>query len=358
MIDLDLPKLLTSVKGAFPELKVSMGNEYYATLKSFISTGSIILDSNLGGGLPLGRITEIAGEPDSGKTSLVISSMIETQKLGGICVLLENESKFQMERAERMGLVSDELVVIPSPTVEDGFDAIAMFVQSVREQSLVVKIMAYWDSIAASPTRGSLESRFAGGIADKARMTIEGLRVLNHALSKYANDRMGIVLVNHVMANIGSMGVSSTGGRGIRFYASLRLRLYPAGKLYDNDGETVIGTYSRVQSRKCHITQPFLGNLVLPLTYYSGYHHDNELWTLCNELGYLIRSGSWYTLKVGDRTSEGSFYSKNFSEVLDNEDLRVTVEEHVFNAIMHKNKRLTNGEGDITEMAKELEEEK
>lgn len=274
----------------------------------WIPFGIQTLDRKLGGGLPLGRISEVFSENESeGKTTLLIHAAIQVQKVGGVVVILDQEAAMDKPRAETMGLDLSKTIVFGPPTCEDGFQFIDGLVHNIAEDKELhgVPTLIIWDTIAAAPTRAEKAGDpFAGGMAEKPRIIAAALRNYTNEFFKY---KVHLALVNQSITNIGvQYGPKhiTPGGKAIKFYATMRIKtrksgLITAQRTYKKE-DRKIGIQSTIEAVKNKLALPFQP-VECHLYGETGFHEIHSLadFVLVNGGKSLVQKGGRYYTKSG-----------------------------------------------------------
>ncbi|HQO36603.1 MAG TPA: recombinase RecA [bacterium] len=269
-----------------------------------IPTGSIALDCALGvGGVPRGRVIEIFGPESSGKTTLALHLIAETQKLGGAAAFIDAEHAIDVEYAGKLGVNIDELLVSQPDTGEQALDIVEMLVRSGALDVIVI------DSVAALVPRSEIEGEMGdSSVGVQARLMSKALRKLTGVLSK---SMTCAVFINQIREKIGVMfgnPETTTGGRALKFYSSVRLDIRRIGAVKEK-GES-IGNRTRVRVVKNKVSPPFK-EVEFDIVYGEGISRMGELVDLGVEGKVLAKSGAWYT--YGDiRVGQGRENSKVF----------------------------------------------
>ncbi len=255
-----------------------------------ISTGSIGLDVALGGkGLPRGRVVEIYGPESSGKTTLTLHVIAHAQKTGGICAFVDAEHALDPGYARKLGVKLDDLLISQPDTGEQALEIVETLVRSNAVDVVVI------DSVAALVPRAEI----AGEMGDSfvglhARLMSQALRKLTAAISK--SDCL-VIFINQIREKIGVMFGSpetTTGGRALKFYASVRLDIRKIGQL--KDGDTVVGNRTKVTVVKNKIAPPFR-KVEFDILFNHGISREGELLELGLIQSTVVKSGTWYSLK-------------------------------------------------------------
>ncbi|MCP5024276.1 MAG: recombinase RecA [bacterium] len=289
-----------------------------------ISTGSINLDLGLGGkGLPKGRIVEIYGPESSGKTTLALHVAAQAQKAGGICAFIDAEHAMDPTYARRLGVRLDDLLVSQPDTGEQALEITETLVRSNAVDVVIV------DSVAALVPRAEIEGEMGDSFVGlHARLMSQGMRKLTGAIAK---SNCLVIFINQIREKIGVMFGSpetTTGGRALKFYSSVRLDIRRIGQL--KDGDLVVGNRTRVTVVKNKIAPPFR-KVEFDILFNKGISREGELLDLGQRSGTVQRSGTWYSMKHptdGEiRLGQGMERSRNF--LSDNPDLADVIEEDI-----------------------------
>jgi len=296
-----------------------------------ISTGSIALDAGLGGrGLPRGRVVEIYGPESSGKTTLSLHVVANAQKAGGICAFVDAEHALDPSYARKLGVQLDDLLVSQPDTGEQALEIVETLVRSNAVDVVVV------DSVAALVPRAEIEGEMGDSFVGlHARLMSQALRKLTAAISK---SECMVIFINQIREKIGVMFGSpetTTGGRALKFYASVRLDIRRIGQL--KDGEEVVGNRTKVTVAKNKIAPPFR-KVEFDILFNRGISREGELLDMGMSAGLVLRSGTWYSLKhptEGEiRLGQGQERARRF--LIDNPDLADVLEGLVREEVLRK----------------------
>jgi recombination protein RecA len=284
-----------------------------------IPTGSIALDVALGiGGLPRGRIVEIYGPESSGKTSLALHAVANAQKAGGIAAFIDAEHALDPEYAKALGVDTDALLVSQPDTGEQALEIADMLIRSGALDILVI------DSVAALVPRAEIEGEMGDNhVGLQARLMSQALRKIAGALS---NSGTTAVFINQLREKIGVMFGSpetTTGGKALKFYASVRLDVRRIETL--KDAGDAVGNRTRVKVVKNKVAPPFK-QAEFDILYGHGVSREGSLIDMGVEQGILRKSGAWYTYE-GDQLGQGKENARKF--LRDNPDVANEIEKRI-----------------------------
>ncbi|MBS1855054.1 MAG: recombinase RecA [Acidobacteria bacterium] len=290
---------------------------------SVISTGSISLDAALGvGGVPRGRICEIFGPESSGKTTIALQVAAEAQKRGGIAAFIDVEHALDPVYARKLGVDVDNLLVSQPDYGEQALEITAHLIASGQIDVLVV------DSVAALVPKAELEGEMGDShMGVQARLMSQALRKLTGAVNK---SRTCLVFINQIREKIGVMfgnPETTTGGRALKFYASVRLDIRRIAAI--KDGESVIGNRTKVKVVKNKVASPFR-EAEFDIIYGEGVSKEGDLLDLGVAQNLVEKSGSWFSYK-GDRIGQGRENARQFLK--DNPDVRQTLDTELRKAL-------------------------
>ncbi|MBZ0113382.1 MAG: recombinase RecA [Thermoanaerobaculia bacterium] len=269
-----------------------------------ISTGSIAVDAAIGiGGFPRGRVVEVYGPESSGKTTLALSVVGQAQKAGGVAAFIDAEHALDPEYATKLGVNLDDLLVSQPDSGEQALEIAEMLVRSNALDVIVI------DSVAALVPRAELEGEMGDShVGLQARLMSQALRKLTAIVAK---SRTCLVFINQIREKIGVMFGSpetTTGGRALKFYSSVRLDIRRIGTLKDRD--VVVGSRAKVKVVKNKVAAPFR-IAEFDIDYTEGISRTGELVDLGIEHDFVQKSGAWFS--AGDvRLGQGRENAKKF----------------------------------------------
>ncbi|MGH7394542.1 MAG: recombinase RecA [Candidatus Methylomirabilales bacterium] len=288
-----------------------------------VSTGSLELDAALGvGGLPRGRVVEIFGPEASGKTTLALHVIAEAQRAGGDAAFVDAEHALDPKYAETLGVKIDELLISQPDTGEQALDITEVLVRSGAIDVVVV------DSVAALVPRAEIEGEMGDAhVGLQARLMSQALRKLTAAISK---SRTCVIFINQLREKIGVMfgnPETTSGGRALKFYASIRLDIRRIAAI--KDGDTVVGSRVRVKVVKNKVAPPFR-EAEFDIVYGEGISRAGSLIDLGTQQKIIEKSGAWYAYN-GERIGQGRDNAKRF--LLENPAIAAEVEAKLREAL-------------------------
>jgi recombination protein RecA len=284
-----------------------------------IPTGSIALDVALGiGGLPRGRIVEIYGPESSGKTSLALHAVANAQRAGGIAAFIDAEHALDPEYAKNLGVDTDALLVSQPDTGEQALEIADMLIRSSAIDVIVI------DSVAALVPRAEIEGEMGDShVGLQARLMSQALRKIAGALNQ---NKTTAIFINQLREKIGVMFGSpetTSGGKALKFYASIRLDIRRIETL--KDGTDSVGNRTRVKVVKNKVSPPFK-TAEFDILYGVGISREGSLIDLGVEQAIVRKSGAWYTYE-GDQLGQGKENARNY--LRDNPDTANEIEKKI-----------------------------
>ena len=284
-----------------------------------VSTGAINLDAAIGvGGIPRGRITEIYGPESSGKTTLCLHVVANPQRGGGVAAYIDAEHALDTEYAKKLGVDIENLLISQPDTGEQALEICEILVRSGAVDVIVI------DSVAALVPKAEIEGDMGDShMGLQARLMSQALRKLTGAI---ARSKCSVIFINQLREKIGVMfgnPETTTGGKALKFYASVRLDIRRIGPVKEK--EDVIGSHVRVKVVKNKVAPPFK-QAEFDIMYAEGISHTSLLVDIGAESGIIEKSGAWYSYG-SQRIGQGRENAKMFLK--DNPILMAEIEEKV-----------------------------
>jgi recombination protein RecA len=284
-----------------------------------ISTGAVSLDYALGiGGVPRGRVVEIFGPESSGKTTLALQVIAQAQKLGGMAAFVDAEHALDSQYAVKLGVDLENLLVSQPDNGEQALEIVEVLVRSGAVDVVVV------DSVAALVPRAEIEGEMGEAqMGLQARLMSQALRKLTGVVSK---SKTCLIFINQLREKIGVMfgnPETTTGGRALKFYASVRIDIRRIGAI--KDGDQVVGGRTRVKVVKNKVAPPFR-EAEFDVMYGEGISKEGDLLDLAVDRKIVDKSGTWFAF-AGERLGQGRENVKQFMK--ENPAITKAIEEKV-----------------------------
>jgi recombination protein RecA len=284
-----------------------------------ISTGAISIDYALGiGGLPRGRVTEIFGPESSGKTTLALQVIAEAQRNGGMAAFVDAEHALDAQYAQKLGVELENLLVSQPDHGEQALEIVEVLIRSNSVDVVVV------DSVAALVPKAEIEGEMGEAqMGLQARLMSQALRKLTGVVAK---SKTTLIFINQLREKIGVMfgnPETTTGGRALKFYASVRIDIRRIASL--KDGDQVIGGRTRVKVVKNKVAPPFR-EAEFDIMYGEGISREGDLIDLAVDKRIIEKSGAWFAYN-GERLGQGRENAKQF--LRENPLIRQTIEDRV-----------------------------
>jgi recombination protein RecA len=288
-----------------------------------ISTGAISFDAALGvGGVPRGRVVEIFGPESSGKTTIALQVIAEAQKLGGMAAFVDAEHALDPGYAKKLGVDVDNLLVSQPDYGEQALEIVEALVRSNSIDVLVV------DSVAALVPKAELDGEMGDShMGLQARLMSQALRKLTGTVAK---SRTCLIFINQIREKIGVMfgnPETTTGGRALKFYSSVRIDIRRIAAI--KDGDTMVGSRTRVKIVKNKVAAPFRES-EFDILYGEGISREGDLLDLAAAQNIVEKSGSWYSYK-GERIGQGRDNARAFLK--ENKDTMAKLDTEVRKAL-------------------------
>jgi recombination protein RecA len=314
-----LESALTQIDRQFGKGSVMrLGSEERAPVDS-IPTGSVALDVALGvGGLPRGRVVEIYGPESSGKTTLTLHAIANVQRAGGIAAFIDAEHALDPEYAKKLGVDIDQLLVSQPDTGEQALEITDMLVRSGAVDLVVI------DSVAALTPKAEIEGEMGDShVGLQARLMSQALRKLTGGLSQ---TKTTAIFINQLREKVGVFFGSpetTSGGKALKFYASVRLDIRRIETL--KDGGDAVGNRTRVKVVKNKMAPPFK-QAEFDILFGEGISREGSLIDFGVEHGIVTKSGSWFTYE-GDQLGQGKENARRFLK--EHDDVALEIEDKI-----------------------------
>src|SRR3954451_23128193 len=296
-----------------------LGQKDAITVIPSISTGAVSLDYALGiGGVPRGRVVEIFGPESSGKTTLALQVIAQAQKLGGMAAFVDAEHALDSQYAVKLGVDLENLLVSQPDNGEQALEIVEVLVRSGAVDVVVV------DSVAALVPRAEIEGEMGEAqMGLQARLMSQALRKLTGVVSK---SKTSLIFINQLREKIGVMfgnPETTTVGRALKFYASVRIDIRRIGAI--KDGDVVVGGRTRVKVVKNKVAPPFR-EAEFDVMYGEGISKEGDLLDLAVDRKIVEKSGTWFTFS-GERLGQGRENVKQFMK--ENPAITSAIEDRV-----------------------------
>ncbi|MCT1459102.1 recombinase RecA [Aestuariimicrobium sp. p3-SID1156] len=286
---------------------------------AYIPTGSVALDVALGiGGLPRGRVVEIYGPESSGKTTVALHAIANAQKAGGICAFIDAEHALDPDYAAKLGVDTDALLVSQPDNGEQALEIADMLIRSGALALIVI------DSVAALTPRAEIEGEMGDShVGLQARLMSQALRKMTGALNAAGTTA---IFINQLREKIGVMFGSpetTTGGRALKFYSSVRLDVRRIETL--KDGTESVGNRTRVKVVKNKVAPPFK-QAEFDIIYGQGISREGSLIDMGVDAGIIRKAGAWFTYE-GEQLGQGKENARN--HLRNNPDIAADIENRI-----------------------------
>ena len=308
----ELDEVLKQIQKAYGKGAIMKLGDRPSVDVSVIPSGSLLLDEALGvGGYPRGRIIEIYGPESSGKTTLALHAIAECQKQGGRAAFIDAEHAIDPEYAKALGVDIDELILSQPDSGEQALEIAEMLCNSGAIDLLIV------DSVAALVPQAELDGEMSdNSVGMQARLMSKAMRKLAGTLNK---NECTIIFINQLREKVGVMygnPETTSGGRALKFYASIRLDIRRTEAI--KTGSDVTGNTCRVKVVKNKVAPPFK-QCEIDIVYGKGISKDSEILDRAVELGIIKKSGAWFEYQ-GNKIAQGREVAKEY--IHSNEDVK------------------------------------
>ncbi len=315
----ELARALTEIEKQFGKGAImKLGEEADRTIE-VLKTGSIAIDYALGiGGIPKGRIIEIYGPESSGKTTVTLHMIAETQKAGGVCAFIDAEHALDPSYAKRLGVDIDELYVSQPDTGEQGLEICDALVRSGAIDLVVV------DSVAALTPQAEIDGDMGDShVGLQARLMSQALRKLTAGISR---TKTTLIFINQLREKVGVMFGNpevTTGGKALKFYASVRMDIRKGEAI--KDGTEINGNKTKAKIVKNKVAPPFKV-AEFDIIYGEGISNESSILDMASSMGIMEKSGAWYSYN-GEKVGQGRENARQF--LVKNPELRAEIEGKV-----------------------------
>lgn len=346
LIDVLADGINKKYKGETIAYNLGVAEDSPSDIKEWVSTGSSMLDlaisNTTNGGVPIGRITEITGMEQSGKSLVSSHLLANTQKKGGVAVYIDTENSVSQEYLRAIGVDVEKLLYVSVDTVERIFETIDTIVEKVRTQERDRLVTIVVDSVAAASTEMEMDSEYGkdGYATAKALIMSKSMRKVTGMIGR---ERICLVFTNQLREKLGVMfgdKYTTSGGKALQFHASIRLRLKSIGKIKKKtpSGDSIIGVQTRAIVIKNRLGPPQReADFEI---YFDRGIDDYASWlkTMKNQ-NIVKQSGAWYTYtqtdENGEVVEEHKFQTKDFTELMEsNTELRESIYREICDSVI------------------------
>ena len=320
-------------------------------VKDWLSTGNAMLDVAISnrpyGGLPVGRITEITGLEQSGKSLLSAHLLAEAQRKGGVAVLIDTETAVSREFLEAIGVDISKLLYVSVDTVEGIFEACETIIEQVRKGDKDRLVTIVVDSVAAASSKKEMEADYDkdGYATDKAIIISKAMRKITNMIGRQS---IALVFTNQLRQKMNAMfgdPWTTSGGKALAFHASVRLRLKNMGQL--KAGDRIVGIKVRCQVIKNRMGPP-LRHADFDIFFDRGIDNYGGWISVMKEQKLVKQGGAWYTYTDIASGEEIKFQAKDFVSILEDEELKDQIYRRICEATILQYKTSASEEVEIT----------
>jgi recombination protein RecA len=332
-------------------------------VKEWVSTGSTILDlaisNRKNGGLPVGRVSEITGLEQSGKSLVAAHALLSTQKMGGLAVYIDTENAISSEYLMAIGLNLKEMLYIPLETVEDIFSTVDVIIDKVRSSDKDRLVTIVIDSIAGASTKTEMSADFDkdGYATAKALIISKAMRKITNLIGR---ERICLLITNQLRQKLNAPAFSdpwtTPGGKGIPFHASVRLRLSSIGAIKSKvDGhDQIVGSRVKAKVVKNRVGPP-LRECEYEIYFDSGIDDYSSWLTTMKEYGLVSQAGAWYSWTDKKNGEVIKFQSKEFAEkIIGVPEYKETVYDEIADKVIMKYQQLDSARIDDVILSDEI----
>jgi len=327
------------------------GGDAPTNVKDWVSTGNAMLDVAISnrpyGGLPVGRITEITGLEQSGKSLLSAHLLAETQRKGGVAVLIDTETAVSREFLEAIGVDISKLLYVSVDTVEGIFEACETIIEQVRKGDKDRLVTIVVDSVAAASTHKELEADYGkdGYATDKAIIISKAMRKITNMIGRQS---IALIFTNQLRQKMNAMfgdPWTTSGGKALAFHASVRVRLKNMGQL--KAGDRIVGIKVRCQVIKNRMGPP-LRHADFDIFFDRGIDNYGGWLSVMKDSKLVKQGGAWYEYTDIDTGEIMKFQSKDFAKLLENEELKDQIYRRICEATILLYKAASSDEVEVT----------
>ena len=320
-------------------------------VKDWLSTGNAMLDVAISnrpyGGLPVGRITEITGLEQSGKSLLSAHLLAETQRKGGVAVLIDTETAVSREFLEAIGVDISKLLYVSVDTVEGIFEACETIIEQVRKGDKDRLVTIVVDSVAAASSKKEMEADYDkdGYATDKAIIISKAMRKITNMIGRQS---IALVFTNQLRQKMNAMfgdPWTTSGGKALAFHSSVRLRLKSMGQL--KVGDRIVGIKVRTQVIKNRMGPP-LRHADFDIFFDRGIDNYGGWLAVMKDAKLVKQGGAWYEYIDIDTGEIKKFQSKDFAKLLEDEELKDQIYRRICEATILLYKAASSDEVEIT----------
>lgn len=316
---LALENALAQIEKSYGKGSVMKLGDRIAREVPVIPTGSLALDLALGiGGLPKGRVIEIYGPESSGKTTLTLHAVAEVQKAGGIAAFIDAEHALDPDYARKLGVNTDELLISQPDTGEQGLEIADVLIRSGAVDLVVI------DSVAALVPKAEIQGDMGDShVGLQARLMSQALRKITGSLNQTGTTAIFINQLREKIGVIFGSPETTTGGKALKFYASVRLDIRRTGSL--KSGVDIVGNETKVKVVKNKMAPPFKV-AQFDILYGEGISREGSILDIGDQEGILKKSGSWYIYN-DDQLGQGKEKARQFLK--DNPEIADEIEQKI-----------------------------
>jgi recombination protein RecA len=274
----------------------TLGNSVFSTPRHYISTGVLSLDCVIcfGMGFPVG-IVEIFGPEASGKTAILEQTLAESQKKNYYTIIFAQEFSLNYQRVRTLGLEDDKLIIGDAETIEEVYDQIRSIVRGIREKDKATPIVIGWDTIAATPTRAELAHKAGLDASDMGHAAAQISKLFRRLVRFLFENNVCLICINQTRTNLAvrwGSKESTFGGRALRFYAWVRMRVVKIKDIKNSDDEK-IGFLCLVEVKKNKVAPPHK-QCIIPIYYSRGIDAVLSIWEYCVDRNIVKKNGTAY----------------------------------------------------------------